>query len=79
MTESLEPGEVGGLRTIAIFEGAKAVLILVTGFGLLSLNMLYFAAGCAVAALLYWQAGFWCLIVPVIVGTAAAVMRLDKP
>jgi uncharacterized membrane protein (DUF2068 family) len=37
MTESLEPGEVGGLRTIAIFEGAKAVLILATGFGLLSL------------------------------------------
>ncbi len=46
-------------------------------FGRLSLSILYFAAGCAGAALLYWLAGFWCLAVPVIVGAAAALMRAD--
>lgn len=37
MTAPLNKGQLGGLRAIAIFEGAKAVLILLTGFGLLSL------------------------------------------
>jgi uncharacterized membrane protein (DUF2068 family) len=37
MTDSLDPGEKSGLRTIAILEGAKTALILLTGFGLLSL------------------------------------------
>ena len=32
----------------------------------------------AVAALLYWLWGFWCLAVPVVIGAAAAVMRLDE-
>jgi len=48
-----------------------------TRFGRLSLSILYFAAGCAAAALLYWLAGFWCLAVPVIVGAAAALMRAE--
>lgn len=48
-----------------------------TRFGKLSLSILYFAAGCAVSAVLYWLAGFWCLIVPVVVGAAAAIMRAD--
>jgi uncharacterized membrane protein YoaK (UPF0700 family) len=34
-----------------------------------------FAAGCAVAAFLYAEIGFWCLAVPVAVGIATAVMR----
>jgi uncharacterized membrane protein YoaK (UPF0700 family) len=49
-----------------------------TRFGRLSLAILYFAAGCAVAALLYALVGFWCLGVPVVVGAIAAVMRIDE-
>ncbi len=42
--------------------------------------ILCFALGCAAAAILYWLAGFWCLVVPVAVGAATAFMRLDdKP
>jgi uncharacterized membrane protein YoaK (UPF0700 family) len=49
-----------------------------TRFGRLSLAILYFAAGCAVAALLYALVGFWCLAVPVIVGATAALMRIEQ-
>jgi uncharacterized membrane protein YoaK (UPF0700 family) len=38
-------------------------------------SILYFAAGCAAAALLFWLVGFWCLALAVLVGTAAAAMR----
>ena len=41
----------------------------------LTASILYFAAGCAVSALLYWKVGFWSLAVPVIVGAVAAMMR----
>jgi uncharacterized membrane protein YoaK (UPF0700 family) len=34
-----------------------------------------FAAGCALAALLYAWVGFWNLLVPVVVGTASAALR----
>jgi uncharacterized membrane protein YoaK (UPF0700 family) len=34
-----------------------------------------FAAGCAVAAFLYAEIGFWCLAVPVVVGITTTVMR----
>jgi uncharacterized membrane protein YoaK (UPF0700 family) len=39
--------------------------------------ILCFAAGSAAAALLYAFVGFWCLAVPVIVGAASAVLRLE--
>lgn len=44
----------------------------------MAMSVLLFAAGCAAGALLFWLAGFWCLAVPVIVGTIAAAMRLDE-
>jgi uncharacterized membrane protein YoaK (UPF0700 family) len=44
----------------------------------LSLAILYFAAGCATAALLYAWVGFWCLGVAVLIGIAAAVMRVEE-
>jgi uncharacterized membrane protein YoaK (UPF0700 family) len=44
-------------------------------FGRLSLAIVYFAAGCATSALLYWLIGFWGLAVPVAVGAAATMMR----
>ena len=46
-----------------------------TRFGRLSLSIFYFAAGCAASATLYWLVGFWCLVLAVLVGAAAAVMR----
>jgi uncharacterized membrane protein YoaK (UPF0700 family) len=49
-----------------------------TRFGRLSRAILYFAAGCASAALLYAFVGFWCLAVPVIVGGVAAAMRIEE-
>jgi uncharacterized membrane protein YoaK (UPF0700 family) len=48
-----------------------------TRFGRLSLSILYFAAGCAVSATLYWLIGFWCLGLAVAVGAAAALMRAE--
>jgi uncharacterized membrane protein YoaK (UPF0700 family) len=49
-----------------------------TRFGRLSRTILYFAAGCAMAALLYALVGFWCLAVPVVVGATAALMRIEE-
>ena len=40
-------------------------------------SILYFAAGCAVAAALYLWIGFWSLAVPVAVGTASALVRTE--
>jgi uncharacterized membrane protein YoaK (UPF0700 family) len=37
----------------------------------------WFAAGCAAAAALYAWLGFWCLIVPVLVGTATALPQTE--
>jgi uncharacterized membrane protein YoaK (UPF0700 family) len=48
-----------------------------TRFGRLSLSIIYFAAGCAASAALYWLVGFWCLALAVAVGAAAALMRAE--
>jgi uncharacterized membrane protein YoaK (UPF0700 family) len=41
-------------------------------------GIIWFAAGCAVAAALYYWAGFWCLAVPVVVGAATATRRTES-
>jgi uncharacterized membrane protein YoaK (UPF0700 family) len=46
-----------------------------TRFFRLSTSILFFAAGCAAAATLFWLFGFWCLIVPVLIGAASAAIR----
>jgi len=38
-------------------------------------GILWFAAGCGVAALLYYFVGLWCLALPVVVATATAILR----
>src|SRR5580704_13901945 len=38
-------------------------------------GIIWFAAGCAVAALLYYWVGFWCLALPVADGTATAILH----
>ena len=60
----------GGPRT-----HAKAIR---TRFRQLGLSILCFAAGCAVSAVLYWLFGFWNLVVAVLVGASAAVIRKDN-
>ena len=44
----------------------------------LTRNLFCFAVGCAVAALFYWYAGFWCLVVPVLLVTAAALIPVRR-
>jgi uncharacterized membrane protein YoaK (UPF0700 family) len=47
-------------------------------FSRLSLSIVYFAAGCAVAAVLYWLVGFWCLLLPVMIGMATTIIRVEE-
>jgi uncharacterized membrane protein YoaK (UPF0700 family) len=46
-------------------------------FGRTVRSIAWFAAGCALAAVLYYWTGFWSLAVPVAVGTASAVLGKD--
>jgi uncharacterized membrane protein YoaK (UPF0700 family) len=46
-------------------------------FGRTLRSILCFAAGCGVAAVLYYWVGFWCLAVPVVVGAATAIVRAE--
>jgi uncharacterized membrane protein YoaK (UPF0700 family) len=41
-------------------------------------SIFWFAMGCATAAALYYCVGFWCLAVPVAVGSATAILRDEK-
>src|SRR5262245_38900158 len=41
-------------------------------------SILYFACGCGVAAALYFWIGFWCLVVPVVVGALSAMIRIEE-
>jgi hypothetical protein len=41
-------------------------------------GIVWFAAGCAVAALLYYRFGFWCLAVPIAIGAATTILRDDE-
>ncbi len=38
-------------------------------------GIIWFAAGCAAAAILYYWVGFWCLAVPAAIGAAVAIAR----
>jgi len=38
-------------------------------------GIIWFAGGCAVAAILYYWVGFWCLALPVAVGAATAILH----
>jgi uncharacterized membrane protein YoaK (UPF0700 family) len=44
-------------------------------FGRTLRGIVWFAGGCAVAAVLYYWFGFWCLAVPVVVGAATAILQ----
>jgi uncharacterized membrane protein YoaK (UPF0700 family) len=40
-------------------------------------GLFFFAAGCAIAAILYAWVGFWCLAVSVLVGAASVIVRIE--
>ena len=44
----------------------------------LTRNIVCFAGGCAVAALAYWYAGFWCLIAPIVLVAATALIPVHR-
>lgn len=46
-------------------------------FGRTLRGIVWFAAGCAAAAILYYWLGFWCLIVPVVAGATAAILHRE--
>jgi uncharacterized membrane protein YoaK (UPF0700 family) len=46
-------------------------------FGRILWSIACFALGCALAAGLYYLAGFWCLALPVVVGAATAILHED--
>jgi uncharacterized membrane protein YoaK (UPF0700 family) len=76
MTGSTTQATIDAVDLISGTDPGQAAAIR-TRFGRLSLSILYFAAGCATSAALYWLIGFWCLGAVVLVGTAAALMRLE--
>lgn len=77
MTGSTTQATIDAVDLLSGSDHAQAAAIR-TRFGRLSLSILYFAAGCAASATLFWLVGFWCLAVPVAVGAAAAIMPAEQ-
>ena len=77
MTGTTTQATIDAVDLIAGVVGAERS-VLRARFYRLSLAILYFASGCATAALLYAWVGFWCLAVPVLVGMATAAMRIEQ-
>lgn len=77
MTGSTTQATLDAVDLLTGAAGERAALIRAR-FGHLALTLIYFAAGCAVAALTYWLAGFWCLALPVAVAAAAAMMPVER-
>jgi uncharacterized membrane protein YoaK (UPF0700 family) len=46
-------------------------------FGRMLRGIVWFAAGCAAAAIFYYWVGFWCLIVPVAAGATTAILHRE--
>jgi len=47
-------------------------------FGRLLRGIVWFAAGCAAAAILYYWVGFWCLIVPIVAVATTAILQREE-
>ena len=67
------------LDAIDLMRGVEAIkpLRFATRFYATIRSILFFAAGCAVAAILYAWVGFWSLALPVAVGAASAIVRIE--
>jgi uncharacterized membrane protein YoaK (UPF0700 family) len=64
------------LDAVALVRGAKPdeAAAVRSRFNRMLAAIVWFAAGCAVAAAFYAWVGFWCLLVPVLTGAASAVL-----
>ncbi|HEY5167354.1 MAG TPA: YoaK family protein [Pseudolabrys sp.] len=67
------------IDAVDLFTGAEPAQAAATRarFARVALSIVYFAAGCAASATLYWLIGFWSLGVAVLVGATAAVLRTE--
>jgi uncharacterized membrane protein YoaK (UPF0700 family) len=63
------------LDAVDLLRGAGPIAIIRRRFGRTLGGILYFAVGCAVAAVLYSWIGFWSLAVPVVVGLASIIAK----
>jgi uncharacterized membrane protein YoaK (UPF0700 family) len=71
MTGNATHATLGAVGILTGDEPARSKLYR-TMFRCTAVNLLSFAAGCAVSAVLYWAFGFWCLALPLAVTLAAA-------
>jgi uncharacterized membrane protein YoaK (UPF0700 family) len=78
MTGSTTQATLDAVDLLIGAEDAKQTAQIRSRFGRLSLSIVYFAAGCAVAAVLYWLVGFWCLLLPVMIGMATTIIRVEE-
>jgi uncharacterized membrane protein YoaK (UPF0700 family) len=46
-------------------------------FGRTLRGIVWFAVGCAAAAILYYWVGFWCLVVPAVAGATTAILHYE--
>jgi len=65
------------LDAVDLFHGDGDLTTTRARFGRTVRSIAWFAAGCGLAAALYYWIGFWSLAVPVIVGAASAIIGKD--
>ena len=76
MTGNTTQAVLDGVDLLRGTPGAEAGAVRAR-FGRTLWSIFYFALGCALAAGLYYLAGFWCLALPVAVGAATVILRED--
>lgn len=74
MTGNTTQAVLDGVDLLRVVEGAPSVAVRARFLRTIG-SIIWFALGCAIAALLYYFVGFRCLAVPVAVGAATAVLR----
>jgi uncharacterized membrane protein YoaK (UPF0700 family) len=76
MTGNTTQATLDAIDLLRGVDGDKAVAVRAR-FSATIRSIFFFAAGCAAAALLYAWIGFWCLALPVAVGAASAIIRME--
>lgn len=76
MTGNTTQATIDAIDLLRGMGGDTAVMVRVR-FSRTIRSILFFAAGCAVAAALYAWVGFWSLALPVVVGAASVIVRIE--
>src|SRR5262249_41775424 len=66
------------LDAVALMRGRKSDQPVRGRFEHMSAAVVWFAAGCGLAAALYAWIGFWCLALPALLGAASAVLAARR-